>query len=89
MTPQMVMDLGKDAMLLVLLTAAPMLLASLLTGLLVSIFQAVTQIHEMTLTFVPKIIASFLVLVIFAPWMLRMLVDFTANLLMNLGMYTR
>jgi flagellar biosynthetic protein FliQ len=89
MTPQMVIDLGKDAMLLVLLTAAPMLLASLLTGLLVSIFQAVTQIHEMTLTFVPKIIASFLVLVIFAPWMLRILVHFTANLLMNLGMYTR
>ncbi len=85
----MVMDLGRDAMLLVLLTAAPVLIVSLLTGLLISIFQAVTQIHEMTLTFVPKIVATFLVLIIFAPWMIRVMVGFTANLLMNLGMYTR
>ena len=89
MTPELVMDLGRDAMLLVLLTSGPVLLASLLTGLVVSIFQAVTQIHEMTLTFVPKIVASFIVLVIFAPWILRLLTHFTANLLMNLPMYAR
>jgi flagellar biosynthetic protein FliQ len=89
MNPQIVLDLGREAMLMVLMTSGPILAASLLVGLLVSIFQAVTQVHEMTLTFVPKILAVFLTLVIFAPWMLRLMVGFTGTVFSNLPLYAR
>jgi len=64
-----------------MLAAGPMLLASLLTGLLVSVFQAATQINEMTLSFIPKILVMFLVLVITGPWALQLLVDYIIRLI--------
>jgi len=72
-----IVSLGRDAVLTVLLVAAPMLLAGLGVGLLVSLFQATTQIQEQTLTFIPKIVAVLVALVVFGAWMLRTLVEFT------------
>jgi len=87
MTPQMVIGIGREALMLVVLVAGPMLLFGLVVGLIVSIFQAVTQINEMTLTFVPKILAVALALLLFLPWMINLLTDFTRhmyNLIPNL-----
>ncbi len=80
MTPQMVISIGREALTLVVLVAGPMLLFGLVVGLIVSIFQAVTQINEMTLTFVPKILAVALALLLFLPWMINKLTDFTHHL---------
>lgn len=79
MTPQMVIALGREALTVTLLVAAPMLIFGLLIGLVIAIFQAITQIHEMTLTFVPKILAVALALLVFMPWMINKLVDFTTH----------
>ncbi len=68
---------SKEALLVTLLVSAPMLVAGLVVGVLVSLFQAVTQIQEMTLTFIPKILAVSLALFLFLPWMLTTLVQFT------------
>ncbi len=87
MTPELVMTIGKSALETVLLISAPMLLLSLITGLLISIFQAVTQINEATLTFVPKIIVTFLALLIFFPWMLRVMLGFTTTMFTNIPSY--
>jgi flagellar biosynthesis protein FliQ len=76
MTPEGVMDLGRNAMEITLLVAGPMLITVLLIGLLVSIFQAATQINEATLSFIPKLIGVFAVLLIAGPWMLTTLVDY-------------
>lgn len=76
MTTEFVIQIGYQALYTVLIVAAPMLIAGLLVGLAVGIFQAATSIHEMTLTFIPKILAVVLSLVIFAPWMLRTLIGF-------------
>lgn len=76
MTPQMVVAIGREALTVTLLVAAPMLGFGLIIGLIISIFQAVTQINEMTLTFVPKILAVALALLIFLPWMINLLTDF-------------
>jgi len=89
MTPQMVLDLGRDTLVMISLLAGPVLGAGLLAGLVVSVFQAVTQIHEMTLTFIPKILAVAVALIIFAPWMLNLLLGFTTTLFLNLGTYAR
>ena len=80
MTTDFVIQLGYQALYTVVLVAAPMLLAGLIVGMAVGIFQAVTQIHEMTLTFVPKILAVVTALIIFLPWMLRTLLGFTVRL---------
>ncbi len=77
MTEQFVIHIGKEAVFTALMVAAPALLAGLIVGLTVGIFQAVTQIHEMTLTFIPKILAVLITLVLFMPWMLTKLTDFT------------
>ena len=77
MTPEYIVKLGQDTLLLVLHVAGPILLVALVVGLAVSIFQAVTQIHEMTLTFIPKILAVAAVLAFLLPWTLRRLIDFT------------
>ena len=69
----MAIDICRKAVQTVLLGAAPMLLAGLIVGLLISIFQAATQINEQTMTFVPKIVAVFLTLLIFAPWIIKLL----------------
>jgi flagellar biosynthetic protein FliQ len=81
MTPATVVELGRVAIEVTLLVATPMFLAALLTGLVVSIFQAATQINEMTLTFVPKLIAIFVTLVVAGPWMLTLLTDYMRRLL--------
>jgi flagellar biosynthetic protein FliQ len=89
MTPEIVMDLGRSAIETMLLLSAPMLVFSLGTGLLVSIFQAMTQINEATLSFVPKILSVVLAFVLFFPWLMSVSVGFTVNLLMNIPMYAR
>ncbi|MCM2130407.1 flagellar biosynthesis protein FliQ [Larsenimonas rhizosphaerae] len=80
MTPETVMNLAYQAMKLMLLLAAPLLLVALMVGLLVSLFQAATQINEMTLSFIPKILAVFLTLVVGGSWMIGNIVDFTRTL---------
>lgn len=81
MTPQFVVHLGQEAIWLMLQVSAPMLLAGLVVGLGISILQAVTQIHEVTLTFIPKILAVSLALLIALPWMLQKFLDFMVNLM--------
>ena len=76
MTPQMVVAIGREALTVTLMVAAPMLAFGLVVGLIISIFQAVTQINEMTLTFVPKILAVAAALLIFLPWMMNVMTDF-------------
>ena len=80
MTPQMVVSIGREALTVVLLVAGPMLAFGMLIGLTISIFQAVTQINEMTLTFVPKILAVAVALIIFLPWMINTLTDFARHM---------
>jgi flagellar biosynthetic protein FliQ len=89
MTPEFVVTFAKEALLLTILISAPMLIIGLIVGLLISVFQAVTSIQEMTLTFVPKIIAVFLSLLFFAPWMLEKLMSFTTRIITNIPMYIR
>lgn len=81
MTPEFVVHLGQQAIYTMLLISAPMLLSGLLIGLGVSILQAVTQIHEVTLTFIPKILAVSLALMIALPWMMQKLVEFVTYLM--------
>ena len=81
MTPEMVMTLGQRALEMTLLLAAPLLLVALVTGLIVGAFQAATQINEMTLSFIPKLLAMAAVLALTGPWMLRSLVEYTRNLI--------
>lgn len=76
MTPEGVLEIGQEAIKTILLVAGPMLGLSLVVGLMVSAFQAMTQINEMTLTFLPKIITMFIVLLVMFPWMLQILVGF-------------
>jgi len=80
MTQDFVVALGKDALQTALLIAAPMLVSGLIVGLAIGIFQAVTQIQEMTLTFIPKILVVILALFIFLPWMLNVLITFTIGI---------
>ncbi len=84
MSGDLALQVGREALFMVMLVASPMLGLGLLVGLLVSIFQATTQIQEQTLTFIPKIIAVFGALVVFGPWMLNLLVDYTRNIFINL-----
>lgn len=76
-----VLDIARDGMMVMLLVAAPMLLVGLAVGLTISIFQTLTHIQEMTLTFIPKILAVFGSMVIFLPWMLRELTEFTHRIM--------
>lgn len=84
MTPQLVLTIGRDALTLLLMIAMPVLGVVMAVGLLVSIFQAVTQIHEATLAFVPKLIAAMVVFSIVGPWMLSTLVDFIRRTLLSI-----
>lgn len=81
MTEQAVIDIGYDAVMVSLKVAAPALLATLVIGLLVSIVQAATQINEQTLSFIPKIIGMTVATVVFAPWIIKLLTQFTINLI--------
>jgi flagellar biosynthetic protein FliQ len=85
MTASDAIQLFQQALMLALMLSAPMLLFGLVAGLIVSIFQAVTQVHEMTLTFIPKILAVVLSLFLFLPWMTNKIVDYTATLLGGLA----
>ena len=89
MSPEIVIDIGRRAIEVGLMLAAPMLVASLVVGIIVSIFQAVTQINEVTLTFIPKIIAVFLAFIFFLPWMLQLIIGYTSGLYMNIPNYIR
>ena len=89
MTQETVVTLGQNALAVVLLTALPMLALSMIVGLTVAIFQAVTQINEMTITFIPKIAAVFVALLIFGPWIMSVMISFTTNLLVRLGEFAR
>ncbi|NCC77757.1 flagellar biosynthesis protein FliQ [Desulfobulbus propionicus] len=80
MSPEAVIHIGRQAIQAVLLTSAPMLIAALVIGLIISIFQAATQINEQTMTFIPKIVAVFVTALIFGPWILELLVTFTTGL---------
>ena len=80
MTPETVMTLGRHALEVTLLLAAPLLLVALFTGLVVGAFQAATQINEMTLSFIPKLAAMAVTLLIAGPWMLRVIVGYTRGL---------
>lgn len=76
MTPETVMTMGRQAMEITLLVSAPLLLVALIIGLVVSIFQAATQINEATLSFIPKLVGVFIALVIAGPWMLSIMLDY-------------
>lgn len=89
MTPEFIIDFGIRALQLALLVSAPPLLAGLVVGVIVSIFQAVTQIQEQTLVFIPKILAVMVALMLFFPWILQLLLNFTANLFLHLPDYIR
>lgn len=89
MTEGMVLHLAREAIALTLLLAGPLLIASLLVGLLVSIFQAATQIQEQTLTFVPKLIAVLLTMLFLGGWMMNTMLAYTTDLFANLGRVLR
>lgn len=84
MTPETVLTLVRQALEVALIVAAPMLGAALVTGLVVGVLQAATQVNEMTLSFIPKLLALFATLAVGGPWMLATLVDFTRRLLTDL-----
>jgi flagellar biosynthetic protein FliQ len=89
MTPEVVVGFAQEAIKVTIMVAMPMLGLGLIVGLAVSIFQAVTQIHEMTLTFVPKILAVLLGLLVFSPWMLQQLIGFAHNCITQIPVYIR
>ncbi len=87
MTAEFITGFFAQAIRLALLVSAPMLLSGLIVGLLVSVFQTATQINEMTMTFVPKMLAIGVAILLFFPWMLQLLVDFTTNLFLHIPTY--
>ncbi|MGF6563013.1 flagellar biosynthesis protein FliQ [Erwinia aphidicola] len=84
MTPESVMVLGHDAMQIALALAAPLLLAALVSGLLISLLQAATQINEQTLSFIPKILSVVATIVVAGPWMLNLILDYMRTLFSSL-----
>ena len=85
MTQEDVVHIGKQAIETVLLTSAPMLIAALVIGLVISIFQAATQINEQTMTFIPKIVGVFVALLFFGPWMMELLIPFTIGIISQIA----
>ena len=86
MSPEFVIDLGRNAVKTVLLISSPMLLSGLIVGLMISIFQAATQINEQTMTFIPKIVAVLVALILFAPWIIRIMLAFTQNIFQGISL---
>lgn len=84
MTPESVMMMGTEAMRVALSLAAPLLIVALITGLVISILQAATQINEMTLSFIPKILAVFCAIIVAGPWMLNLLLEYVRSLFTRL-----
>jgi flagellar biosynthetic protein FliQ len=89
MTVELLNQVSRQTLEAVLLVGGPMLLVSLIVGMLISIFQAITQLQEMTMTFVPKIIAVFLTFLVALPWMVKVLVGFTKSIFENIPMYVK
>lgn len=89
MTPEFVITIGREAMRMAFFIAAPPLIAALVVGLLVSIFQAVTQIQEMTLAIIPKMVAVLVALMISFPWLLETLTTYTTNIFLLVPTITR
>lgn len=87
MTPDLAVNIARKAVQTVLLCAAPMLLSGMIVGLIVAIFQAATQINEQTLTFIPKIVAVFLTLLFFGPWIIKTLTVFTMGIFETLSTF--
>ncbi len=85
MTQQDIVNIGRRAVETVLLGAGPMLIVGMLVGLIISIFQAATQINEQTMTFIPKIVAVFLTLLIFGPWLINLLITFTTGIISQIA----
>ncbi len=81
MSPDAVIDLGRGALTITVMLSAPLLMAALLTGLIVGLFQAATQINEQTLSFIPKLLSMVIVLVATGPWLLKVILDYTSNLI--------
>ncbi len=89
MNEDIVLSLGRDAIFTTVLLASPLLLSALVVGLIVSIVQAVTQINEATLTFIPKMLAIVVVMIVLAPWMTQMITSYTTELFTSLPNYVR
>lgn len=89
MTEDLIIKLGQDAMRTTAMIAGPILLATLVIGLLVSVFQALTQINEATLTFIPKILIVAIVIVLAGPWMMDVMTSYTVHLFENISSYVR
>lgn len=84
MTPDTVIEIGRQAVMVTILLSAPMLLSALAAGVLIGMFQAATQIQDMTLSFIPKLVVMIVVLGLAGPWMLRMLIDYTRELIVRI-----
>lgn len=89
MTEELILKLGQDALRTTAMIAAPMLMGALVIGLIISILQAVTQINEATLTFIPKMIVIFVVVIIAGPWMLDVMSHYTIELYQNIATFVR
>ncbi len=87
MTPEFAIELSRNLLWTAIMMAAPVLGLSMLVGLLVSMFQVVTQIQEMSLTFIPKLLTAALALIAFGPWMLDLLIEFSRGLITNIPLY--
>lgn len=87
-TQDAVLDIARDAIYTIIIVAAPLLLVSLIVGLVISIFQTVTSIQEQTLTFVPKILAMFIMIILVGGWMLTVLTEFVTDLWSNFSYFT-
>jgi flagellar biosynthetic protein FliQ len=87
MTDEFIIDLCRRAVQITLMMAAPMLLAGMIIGLIVSVFQATTQINEQTLTFIPKIVAVFLTLLLMTPWMIHTMTSFSAEIFTTIASF--
>lgn len=83
MTPDTVIDVGRDALVMTVMLSAPLLLAALVTGLVIGLFQAATQINEQTLSFIPKLLAMVVVLLATGPWILSTMLNYTSELIVN------
>ncbi|ACL76380.1 flagellar biosynthesis protein FliQ [Ruminiclostridium cellulolyticum] len=84
-----IINIAQDALKVILYVSAPILLISMIVGLVISIFQATTQIQEQTLTFVPKILSVVAAIAVFGSWMLRVLIEYTQNILININQFIK
>lgn len=89
MTPEMVTAIGRETVEVILMVSAPVLIAGMVVGLIISVFQAVTQIQEMTLSFVPKLIVVFAVLIGLSPWLMEVMITYTSGIFINIPNYIK